>query len=303
MSTKPKSGLYFFNLILFIAISGFIAFHMISLGASYKKEMVRYVEILNFEQRLLNAKEWALGEWEAKDRRELAQEHLDNANEYLELSNWHSTVFGLFCFLFLIVGWMVFRNHTVASQFNSISLVVVSAMCLIVGISLPMLEIGAYSHDLTIPLKWTDPVFGYKLDMSKTFQGDMYYYYQNKSIVELIGILFKSGNALVAIAIMSFSIIMPVIKLILSLVMLSHADIRKKKFLRKLIGKIGKWSMADVFVAACFLAYLSFYNMNTGISTEANTLPGLYFFLAYCVLSIISSMYLEKAVEKELETA
>ena len=44
--------------------------------------------------------------------------------------------------------------------------------------------------------------------------------------------------------------------------------------------------MADIFVAACFLAFLSFNNLNIGIQTESTTLIGLYFFLGYCLLSI-----------------
>jgi len=71
---------------------------------------------------------------------------------------------------------------------------------------------------------------------------------------------------------------------------------------KKAVGRIGKWSMADVFVVATFLSYLSFSNMNTGIDTEANTLVGLYFFLAYCILSITSSHIIELAVKKESQT-
>jgi hypothetical protein len=63
--------------------------------------------------------------------------------------------------------------------------------------------------------------------------------------------------------------------------------------------------MADVFVVGCFLAYLSFYNMKPGntdkIDTEVSTLAGMYYFLAYCVLSIVSSTFLGKAIKKELE--
>ena len=72
--------------------------------------------------------------------------------------------------------------------------------------------------------------------------------------------------------------------------------------MKKTVGRIGKWSMADVFIVATFLSYLSFSNMNTGIDTEANTLVGLYFFLAYCILSITSSHIIELAVKKESQT-
>jgi uncharacterized paraquat-inducible protein A len=70
---------------------------------------------------------------------------------------------------------------------------------------------------------------------------------------------------------------------------------------KKTVGRIGKWSMADVFVVATFLSYLSFSNMNSGIDTEAKTLVGLYFFLAYCILSIASSPIIELAIKNERE--
>ncbi len=39
--------------------------------------------------------------------------------------------------------------------------------------------------------------------------------------------------------------------------------------------------------------------MNSGIETEAHSLPGLYYFLAYCILSIASSLFIEKAIHLE----
>jgi hypothetical protein len=55
--------------------------------------------------------------------------------------------------------------------------------------------------------------------------------------------------------------------------------------------------MADVFVAAAFLSYLSFKNMNTGIQTSSQTMIGLYFFFTYCILSLISSHLIVKVKE------
>ena len=61
---------------------------------------------------------------------------------------------------------------------------------------------------------------------------------------------------------------------------------------------IGKWSMADVFVAACFLSFLSFNNMSNQIETESHSLLGLYFFLSYVVVSLISSMLMNIELKK-----
>ena len=58
--------------------------------------------------------------------------------------------------------------------------------------------------------------------------------------------------------------------------------------------------MADVFVVAIFLSYLSIKNMNPGVETDASTLIGLYFFFAYVVISMIASYFVDAAV-KEME--
>ena len=52
--------------------------------------------------------------------------------------------------------------------------------------------------------------------------------------------------------------------------------------------------MADVFVAAIFLSFLAFNNMQMGIQTDSNVLWGLYYFLAYCILAILSAVLLQK---------
>ena len=113
----------------------------------------------------------------------------------------------------------------------------------------------------------------------------MYYYYQSKSIAQLITILFDDKNFLVGISILLFSIILPILKLSLTLFLALSS--KSYHTLSKILSYVGKWSMADVFVASCFLAYLSFSNMNVGIDTESKTLVGLYFFFSYVVLSII----------------
>lgn len=63
------------------------------------------------------------------------------------------------------------------------------------------------------------------------------------------------------------------------------------------IGKLGKWSMADVFVASVFLAFFSFSNMSLGVETGSSALIGLYFFVAFVVFSIFSGYFLKGTVK------
>jgi uncharacterized paraquat-inducible protein A len=123
----------------------------------------------------------------------------------------------------------------------------------------------------------------------RVFLGDTVHFYQNKSVIQLITILFKSGNVVVGTAILLFSVIIPVFKLLSTYFILFVPNPRRLLWLKRITDLVGKWSMADVFVASCFLAYLSFYNMSTGVETNARTLPGLYYFLTYVVLGLIST--------------
>ncbi|HRE75151.1 MAG TPA: paraquat-inducible protein A [Flavobacteriales bacterium] len=291
--------LFWLTLLFFFVVNSFLSFRMIQLGKEYKMEMSEYTDILSFKERLLNGKEWLLGSWEANARLEKAQSHIDNALFALEMQNWYSSAFIISALLFLFIGYLAFIKDAKAPRIRAFTLISVAALCLLNGIFMPMLEIGAYNLDLQIPIVFEDPFFHNKLDMSKEFSGHMYYYYQNKSVVDLIGMLFAQKNFVVGVAILSFSILLPVLKLSLSLLMLANRNIRHNTGIKWFVSKIGKWSMADVFVAAAFLSYLSFNNMNSGIETEAHSLPGLYYFLAYCILSIASSLFIEKAIHLE----
>ncbi len=54
---------------------------------------------------------------------------------------------------------------------------------------------------------------------------------------------------------------------------------------------IGKWSMVDVFVVAVFLVYLT---ANKGDVSRAEVEVGLYFFLAYVIVSMLVSLSADK---------
>ncbi|MGK0317790.1 MAG: putative paraquat-inducible protein A [Saprospiraceae bacterium] len=60
-----------------------------------------------------------------------------------------------------------------------------------------------------------------------------------------------------------FSIVVPFIKLVLSSAFLYSNKIRNNKLAKGIIYHLGKWSMADVFVVAMFMAYIGFYGIIT----------------------------------------
>lgn len=138
--------------------------------------------------------------------------------------------------------------------------------------------------------------------MDKVFDGKTFFYYQCKGIVDVISLLWTNNNKLVALAIAIFSLFIPLIKLFVSLFILLLPTRRNSKRLRKLLNYIAKWSMADVFVVAAFLAFLSFANMSPGVQIDAAVQFGLYYFGGYVLISIVLGYLLDRSIQEKQAT-
>ena len=136
----------------------------------------------------------------------------------------------------------------------------------------------------------------------QVFKGKTYFYYQNKGIMDVILLLWNNNNKPVAAAIGTFSVIVPLIKLLFSIIILLF-PITRAKTLRKVLSYISKWSMADVFVVGAFLAYLSFANMSPGVQMDANALFGLYYFGGYVIVSIFLGIMLDLTIKEKIKHA
>lgn len=134
----------------------------------------------------------------------------------------------------------------------------------------------------------------------QVFKGRTYFYYQNKGIMDVITLLWENNNKPVAAAIGTFSVIVPLIKLLFSIIILLF-PITRAKTLRKVLSYISKWSMADVFVVGAFLAYLSFANMSPGVQMDANALFGLYYFGGYVLVSILLGIMLDLTIKEKIK--
>jgi hypothetical protein len=189
-------------------------------------------------------------------------------------------------------------------------MIIAALSFLYVGLSSPFLEIHAYNKDLTfkiplnVDLSGIDlPYLGnydlgnYEYQLDQVFEGRTYYLYQNKSVLELITLLYTGGNYLIAIVLIVFSILFPLIKLISSLGVLIRPKTKQSRKTYDTIKSLGKWSMADVFVSAIFLGVFSFANIGEGIDTGATTLIGTYFYLLFVLFSIGSGKYLKKVID------
>lgn len=133
----------------------------------------------------------------------------------------------------------------------------------------------------------------------QVFKGRTYFYYQNKGIMDVIKLLWNNNSKPVAAAIGTFSVIVPLTKLLFSIIILLFPITRAKTF-RKVFSYIAKWSMADVFVVGAFLAYLSFANMSPGVQMDANVLFGLYYFGGYVLISIMLGIMLDLTIKEKI---
>ena len=115
--------------------------------------------------------------------------------------------------------------------------------------------------------------------------------FDTKSIIGTIEKLFTQHNYIIAVLVLSFSIIVPFIK---SIVILLYGFLKESglgKNIITMIDKLGKWSMADVFIVALLVVFFSTkQDINSALKIES----GLYFFLGYVLLSMIGSSLIGK---------
>lgn len=118
--------------------------------------------------------------------------------------------------------------------------------------------------------------------------GQVIFKFDSKGIGTTILKLFSSGNFVLGFLILLFSIVLPLVKVGLML-FASYTSGPVHERAVKVIKAVGKWSMADVFVIAVLLALFA---IDGDKMTDAKAGPGLFFFTAYCLLSMWASLWL-----------
>lgn len=299
-------------LILFISILitylGFGIYYAVKLnhhGKAYKHYMEKSVDEMGTITRFSDAKEWVdviAPIFNAHEKKKLRSEYYEREalEHYSDTIRW-SYFFASISIAVILITIVLYLSHFFVHGYMAMMLIAVSMVCLWVGISSPMLEIYAYNNGMEFNVyKGTINLYFWKkeIDFSPEFEGKFYHYYQSKSVIDLIYILMDAKNYIVAIAILLFSIVFPILKLIISFLAMAKPSTHRFTITKIIIHKLGKWSMADVFVAAAFLSYLSFQNMSNQVETDARILPGMYYFLAFSLLSITSSYFVELAVKR-----
>ncbi len=137
----------------------------------------------------------------------------------------------------------------------------------------------------------TEPLLQIQVNAKFPLVGNVELYNETQSIIESIRALWQSNNRFVAFLILLFSILVPVFKALLLLTGLSLHQLANDRPIKhtiiQFVQLVGKWSMADVFVVSVFMAFLA---TQSNDFLDAILHPGFYYFLAYCLISIVSSL-------------
>lgn len=131
-------------------------------------------------------------------------------------------------------------------------------------------------------------------------EGQLQAYSSTRSIWGTASELSRTGNLLVAILIVLFSVVIPVFKLVLQLLSLFITPVGIRRSVLWINASLSKWSMADVFVMGLLVAYMAgsaSSEMGDLITMDAQLERGFYYFLAYCLSSIVVSALLREPAD------
>jgi len=215
----------------------------------------------------------------------------------------------LLSLLSIFLLWYLLRDG-LYRQWQWYALFIALLLLLYGGLSLPMINIDARIDSLDIEF----------MQKQISFEDQMLFF-QSKSILEVVQILMKNGDLqtiMVGVLILLFSIIFPLLKMTSVLVLKLNRNLRKHHWIDFMAYKTGKWSMADVFVVAIFMAFIGFRGILSSqldqlnhavtraeiITTDQSNLQvGILFFTAFVILGILFSSLTKKSIANETESA
>jgi len=154
---------------------------------------------------------------------------------------------------------------------------------------------GSLAALMTLVLGLITPILMVTIHKEVEYLGDIVLSFESKGVIGSIMKLWESGDFVVALVILLFSVITPVLKVTSLLFVSVFIQSRFAHNIVKFFKMIGKWSMVDVFVVAVFLVYLT---ANKGDVSRAEVEVGLYFFLAYVIVSMLVSLSADKMLSQ-----
>lgn len=162
---------------------------------------------------------------------------------------------------------------------------------------------GSLAASISLVMGLITPILMVTIHKEVEYIGDIVLSFESKSIMGSIMKLYDNGDFVVALVILLFSVIVPLLKvlslLFMSIFMESTSIGNLAGYLVNFFKMIGKWSMVDVFVVAVFLVYLTSNNADV---SKAEIEVGLYFFLAYVLVSMVLSLSANRLLKTQVST-
>ena len=128
------------------------------------------------------------------------------------------------------------------------------------------------------------------------FEGSITAFESTRSLLETMNELIAHEHVAVGLLIGFFGIIIPCIKIILTLIALLVASGQTRSDLLNVSSLLSKWSMSDVFLMAILVAFFTVNANGQAINTiqmKATLGPGFYFFATYCLLAIAAGQLMQ----------
>ncbi len=209
-------------------------------------------------------------------------------------------------FALLVLTGLILILGSGFARIEYILFTIISIGLLAAGLVLPMIEIDARILEMSFTLLGEEVTFV-----------DQVLYYKSKSILEVVRLMLLQGKAdvwVVGVLVLLFSVIFPVSKLLASVAYIYRPALHGRPFVRFMVFRTGKWSMADVMVIAIFMSYIGFSGILTEqlrqledltrtidiLTTNKSALQmGFFLFTGFAILSLLVSHRLQYAYKPE----
>jgi hypothetical protein len=207
-------------------------------------------------------------------------------------------IISMFILIVLCGLWLIL--FTAPSKTELLLFTLICFVLLVSGLLLPMIEIDARIEEMNFTL------LGENISFT-----DQVLYYKSKSILEVVRLMLTQGKMdvlAVGFLVLLFSVLFPVAKLISSMAYIYLPNLQSNRFIRFMVFKTGKWSMADVMVVAIFMSYIGFSGILTeqlnqleGLTSKIDILTtnksslqiGFFLFTSFAILSLLVSQRLQ----------
>jgi hypothetical protein len=157
---------------------------------------------------------------------------------------------------------------------------------------------GSLAAMITLLFGLFTPILIVTIHKEVEYIGDIVLSFESKGVIGSIVKLWEGNDIVVAMVILIFSVLVPIAKVFSLLFISVFMQSRSAHHIVKFFKMIGKWSMVDVFVVAIFLVYLT---ANKGDVSRAEIEVGLYFFLAYVIVSMLVSLSADRMLHQQRE--